>query len=316
MRRVREIVSAIVLRENGEEPVESVYLRAYRAVIAAHVGGETGQGVEVVGEVSESMRAYAGTYERMLAARPVVRRGVVEFEETDRRRAMGSFYTPTGLVGHLVERALGEGEARRVCDPAVGVGGFLVGAARELCRRGGDMDSVVRENLYGVDIDPVAVELCRAVLACLTSDPAGAMRALESRIKVGNAVVGARPELIEAGVPAGAFVERPGDVREVVMHYRRRNAAERRRSGLRQTHAEDADPRLAADAWCAAFVWRRHATEEEGWDAVTQKWLEVARREPSGLPAWMRGEIERLARAFGFFHWHLEFPEVFSPRTE
>ncbi|MCL4441948.1 MAG: class I SAM-dependent DNA methyltransferase, partial [Firmicutes bacterium] len=32
---------------------------------------------------------------------------------------------------------------------------------------------------------------------------------------------------------------------------------------------------------------------------------------PAGVPEWMRQEINRLAKQYQFFHWHLAFPEVF-----
>ncbi len=81
------------------------------------------------------------------------------------RRRRGVFYTPRGLVDHLVERTLGErGGARsaRVLDPACGCGGFLVAAGRRLAAdlaRG-----EVAALLHGIDIDPLAVELCRLAL--------------------------------------------------------------------------------------------------------------------------------------------------------
>lgn len=63
--------------------------------------------------------------------------------------------------------------------------------------------------------------------------------------------------------------------------------------------------RLVADTWCAAFVQRRHP----GVMAITQGTVEQA---ASGqLSTTMEAEIDNLASRYGFFHWHLEFPEVF-----
>lgn len=328
--RMREIVRDVIRESPEDWSRESVYAEAYRRVIEAHLG-DTGD--LLVGSLPESMRLYATTYQRLLAETPVHRDGEVRFERAEHRRRLGSFYTPGPLVDHLVERALatpGEADAkpaleRRVCDPAAGVGAFLVGAANRLASMTGDseasMDAIVRDCLYGVDIDPIAATLCRAVLACMTSDPRAMYEHLHLRIKVGNAIIGARPEQIERGIPPEAFVAREGDVPAVVSWYKRRNTKERRGSRLDQSAWDDPDPRLSADAWCAAFVWRHHDTSQPGavegcpgaWDAMTQAWFELVRTEPAKLPEWMRGEVHRLAAEFRFFHWHLEFPEIFTP---
>lgn len=320
-RRVRELIVRRAREAKVGPDPRAMVEGAYEAIIEAHLAGDSSD-VEIVGSLAVSMRAYAETYQRLLADRPVVRGGEVVFEASEDRRRLGSFYTPPALAGHLVEKALAAGEEkpaleRRICDPAAGVGAFLVEAANQLAGLMGDgqgaMDAVVRGCLYGVDIDPLAARLCRAVLATMTSGPRETFELLDRRIRVGNAIAGATPELIEGGIPPEAFVLRPGDDPKAVSVYKRRNAKERRASVLNQPASDDPDPRLSADAWSAAFVWRRHTAEMLQWDSMTQKWLEVIRTEPAALPGWMREETQRLAAEFRFFHWHLEFPEVFTP---
>ncbi len=329
---VREIVRGIALESQPEQGREDLYAEAYSRVIRAHVS-DSEPGVPIVGERAESMRTYAATYQWLLAERPVCDDGQVRFEPSDDRRRLGSFYTPKALVDHLVEKALrtpaGEQAKpaldRRVCDPSAGVGAFLVGAARRLALMSDDpdgaVDAIVRDCLYGVDIDPVAAALCRAVLATMTTQPVQMYERLATRIKVGNAIVGAKPELIERGIPREAFVVRKGDVPAAVSWYKRRNTRERRSSKHLQPARSDADLRLSADAWCAAFLWRRHDTSEPGavdgcpgnWDAMTQKWFDLVRTEPECVPGWMLEEVRRLSAERRFFHWHLEFPEIFTP---
>jgi hypothetical protein len=45
----------------------------------------------------------------------------------------------------------------------------------------------------------------------------------------------------------------------------------------------------------------------------TERIFRQIERSPHHLTPWMRDEIQRLAAQYGFFHWHLAFPDVFQP---
>ncbi|MFF4343818.1 Eco57I restriction-modification methylase domain-containing protein [Kitasatospora sp. NPDC001540] len=66
-----------------------------------------------------------------------------------------------------------------------------------------------------------------------------------------------------------------------------------------------------ADAWCAAFVWKKTKTATP--PALTTKSLLTLHSEDGGasLPDGTVEEVVRLREEYHFFHWHLEFPEVF-----
>ena len=142
-----------------------------------------------------------GVYESLLALTPQVNGGGGHFSFAEfagnRRKASGAYYTPDALVQCLLDSALdpiieaatrgkvgAEAEqailSLKVCDPAVGSGHFLVGAAHRLARHlarvrayaAGESEpspplyqrslrDVIGHCLYGVDVDPMAVELCR-----------------------------------------------------------------------------------------------------------------------------------------------------------
>ena len=91
-------------------------------------------------------------------------------------------------------------------------------------------------------------------------------------------------------------------------------AQERRRQSA--FHALQNEPlmlrrKLAADAWCAAFVWKKDGTALS-WEcpnsADIQEMLRTANYS-EGRPEQVR-EIQRLAKVYSFFHWHLAFPQV------
>ncbi|MFF7638727.1 Eco57I restriction-modification methylase domain-containing protein [Streptomyces canus] len=65
-----------------------------------------------------------------------------------------------------------------------------------------------------------------------------------------------------------------------------------------------------ADAWCAAFVWEK--TPEARPPALTTEGLLALQEDVARLPAGTAEEILRLREEYRFFHWHLEFPEVFA----
>ncbi|MEM8621038.1 MAG: N-6 DNA methylase [Actinomycetota bacterium] len=88
--------------------------------------------------------------------------------ELARRRALGAWYTPHGLVEELVERTIestwlaAHHGPIRVLDPACGDGRFLVAAAGRLAAIGANAE------LYGVDIDPEAVAAARTAVPAAT----------------------------------------------------------------------------------------------------------------------------------------------------
>ncbi len=88
--------------------------------------------------------------------------------------------TPPWLAEHLAGLALATvppdtaGDAT-VCDPACGGGAFLLAAAERLAAGGVTRREVVRERLWGADIDPVGLAAAEAALALWAgeSPPAG-----------------------------------------------------------------------------------------------------------------------------------------------
>jgi hypothetical protein len=64
-----------------------------------------------------------------------------------------------------------------------------------------------------------------------------------------------------------------------------------------------------ADAWCAAFVWQK---TKDAPPAITHGRFRAI-QDPMSPPvsSAISTEIARLRTNFGFFHWHLEFPEIF-----
>ncbi|WP_259347447.1 Eco57I restriction-modification methylase domain-containing protein [Gordonia amicalis] len=66
--------------------------------------------------------------------------------------------------------------------------------------------------------------------------------------------------------------------------------------------------RLAADAWCAAFVWPLRADAPE---PLTHSTINALVGGSDTLTERQAAEVQRLAGQYRFFHWHLEFPHIF-----
>ena len=208
-----------------------------------------------------------GVYESLLGLTPQLNGGGARFTFAEfagnARRTSGSYYTPDELVQCLLDTALDPvveaavrgktgAEAERaildlkVCDPAVGSGHFLVGAAHRLARHlarvraysAGDgepspplyqhaLRDVIGRCLYGVDVNPMAAELCRVSLWLEALEPGKPLSFLDHHVRVGNSLLGATPALVEAGLPDEAFKPIQGDDRKVCSALRKRNRLER-----------------------------------------------------------------------------------------
>lgn len=67
--------------------------------------------------------------------------------------------------------------------------------------------------------------------------------------------------------------------------------------------------KLAADTWCAAFVQHKSAQHGQG---ITHDTLRRLVDDPDTVPSTRITAVRDLARQYRFFHWHLEFPGIFT----
>jgi hypothetical protein len=330
-----------------------------------------------------------GVYESLLALSPQIsadgaRFTFAEFAGSERKTS-GSYYTPDSLVQCLLDSALdpvveeaikgkagSEAEnailALKICDPAVGSGHFLVGAAHRLARHlsrirahaQGESEpspllyqhalrDVIGHCLYGVDINPMAAELCRVSLWLEALEPGKPLSFLDHHIRVGNSLLGTTPELLANGIPDEAFTAIEGDDKSFASALKRLNKTERNQMSLplaaegesiygdladRVTYLDSLDDssigsvhekeatyerlnaseeyrhaKLLADAWCSAFVWKKRKDAPQ---AVTEDILRRLRNAQSSIAFQTIAEINRISHQYQFFHWYLAFPEAFA----
>ena len=145
--------------------------------------------------------------------------------------------------------------ALKVCDPACGSGHFLIAAAHRLAGhlsrvRTGESEAslidyqhalrdVISRCIYGVDINPMAVELCKVSLWMEAIDPGRPLSFLDHHIQCGNSLLGTTPALLADGIPDNAFKAIEGDDKAVVKGLKADNKRERKehadQTGQQQT---------------------------------------------------------------------------------
>ena len=297
-----------------------------------------------------------------IATPDLVPQGAMVLQPNEARRRSGSHYTPRTLTEPIVRTTLEpilEGlcgdEGRppcpeqildlKVCDPAMGSGAFLVEACRHLAdalvqawhAHGGLPEIPPDENetiyarrlvaqrcIYGVDRNPVAVDLAKLSLWLVTLAKDHPLTFLDHALRHGDSLVGLSRKQIEAfhwkedvlRFRAGFETMRVHQHIEKVAELRRciREAGETTTERELQLLWKDArdelnEITLFGDLVLAAFfeadkLKKREAKRAEFADAVVsgnadryRDWLAERRdQEPPLVP----------------FHWELEFPEVFD----
>ena len=174
------------------------------------------------------------------------------------RKLSGSYYTPDSLVQELIKSALdpvieqriaAQPEspvdallAIRVIDPACGSGHFLLAAARRLAEKLAQLRAtdgeqteqdfrhalreVVSRCIFGVDRNPMAIELARTALWLEGFEEGRPLGFLDHHLQVGDALLGLTDlKALELGIAKDAFKPLSGDDKEVCKQLAKANAA-------------------------------------------------------------------------------------------
>lgn len=174
------------------------------------------------------------------------------------RKTSGSYYTPDSLVQELIRSALDhvieERVAKnpgqpveallslRVVDPACGSGHFLLAAARRIAERVAALRSadgavtpqayrhamreVVARCIFGVDRNPMAIELARTALWIEGFEEGRPLGFLDHHLQVGDALLGLTDlKALEHGIAKDAFKVLSGDDKAVCKELTKANSS-------------------------------------------------------------------------------------------
>lgn len=292
----------------------------------------------------------------------------------ERLATPGKFVQPAASMMGKDEHQAQALLALKIADVACGSGHILISAARRLAeevarvRTGEEQPNpaayraakreVIRHCIYGVDKNPLAVELCKVALWLEAHAPGEPLGFLDHHIKCGDAIVGlGRREELQRGIADEAFKALPGDDKEVAKAFRDRNRQERRqraaesmqlKAQLESTVGNEVHEAMAEYRTVLALP-ERSPAEVQRKEAAYRQWLSHAghshlhaladlqvaqfflpktltnkdllltdadhRLMLAGQKGWT-GPRSAKATALGqerrFFHWFLEFPEVFE----
>ncbi|MEL0588611.1 MAG: SNF2-related protein [Planktothrix rubescens PR222] len=157
-------------------------------------------------------------------------------------RSLLRFSAEEGAKAQQQEEAL---LSLKVCDPACGSGHFLLAAARRIGKelaiiRTGESQpapevlrqairDVVQHCIYGVDLNPLAVDLCKVALWIEGFCKGLPLNFLDHRIKCGNSLVGVLDiSCLDEGIPDDAFKAVTGDDKKLSTLFKTRNKKERK----------------------------------------------------------------------------------------
>ena len=364
--------------------------RSLMAALAPLSRFEADGEVRRVNYASLDVEELGSVYESLLEYVPVVSPDDGRFQfvlggGTD-RKSTGSYYTPQELVGALIESALDPviQERRRmpdperrllelsICDPACGSGHFLLAAARRVARalaqvrtnEPGDpapekyreaLRDVIEHSVYGVDKNPLAVDLCKVALWIEGHNAGRPLSFLDHHIKRGDSLVGVvNSDQLPTTIPDDAYAVKTGDDPAVAKQVKKMNreqtkgvqrfddlfdrwpdrwrlehlaigyealgrmssaeasaVQEKERSyhKLRDESADWTAAARAADMATAPFFATLDASHV---DLVpTTRDLQTALRDQE-VPGRVAAYARQLAERQPFFHWSLEFPDVFA----
>lgn len=302
--------------------------------------------------------ALGGVIRRDLTPKALAK-GAITLNPGEERRRSGSHYTARELTRPLVAKAFEPhfnrlGEKPRaadiltmtICDPAMGSGAFLVEACRQLSAKvvkawddypadkpavpeGESIEfvalrTVAQRCIFGVDRNPMAVDLAKMSMWLLTISKDHAFTFMDHSMKHGDALVGMSKEQIkkfhwdlsEGGENLPELRALDREIDEAIQARLQLRSLDADQTQVLQEKLDEADRKLdkakrAGDL--LVYAWfnnEKDKTRNEARDRYADSVAEVIKFESKERKAVT--ELRFAVKPLAPFHWELEFPEVFG----
>jgi len=242
-----------------------------------------------------------------------------------------------GLFKKARERVLN----LKVLDPAMGSGHFLVSTCDYLARRMAELEAelageeteeavqalkrtVAERCLYGVDLNPLATELAKLSLWLHTVAKGKPLSFLDHHLRTGNSLIGARVSDLERP-PSGKAHEiglweskLVQDLSKAIGYLNfiktsasaSRSDIEEKKQRWELINAWIGKYKRAADVWLSSYF--GNTVSDKDFQQVLQAAASSHMDEVADSPALR--QAREIASEKRFFHWELEFPDVFFDR--
>lgn len=250
-----------------------------------------------------------------------------------------SGHDPTAIISRVINQ--------RILDPAMGSGHFLVFAVEYLAdyvfeqlgkiraerklngksKKKSEKDKlpvpldapielvrarIAERCIYGVDINPLAVELAKLSLWVATAAKGVPLSFLNHHLRCGDSLLGVFSTEFHHDLFAQKLGQQMalavGFIRYINDHYSKTLVdIGKKEENLHVAREHLKRFRLTYDCQLAPLF---GLDVGKGFHA----WLDgIADRVPNDLPSWLQ-DVEKVASQYRFFHWELEFPEVWRDR--
>ncbi len=298
-------------------------------------------------------RHLGSIYEHLLEYHLTVKgKKIADLPDQQERKTTGSYYTPQYIVDHIVQNSVGslidsiitntpnkeeiieKILSLNILDPAMGSGHFLIGTVNYIAKRICEIEDeeitdkhlnerkrdVVRRCVYGVDVNPLAVDLAMVSLWLETLSSDRPLSFLSAHLKCGNSLVGAKMEilfdkqttLMESQKGREKFKK---TIKDFLMFENLEddsaNAVKTKMEKYSNIQSQGTiyyDLRFLLDCKTSesfgikipAFGDFKAKIGENSLDFYTDKSLQ---------------KVKELSTSLNFFHWELEFPDIFYDET-
>ena len=337
-----------LLRENGSK-------RA-KALLDATEQRLTGKAATVVRDAVEPTDIVAALDSKVDrdATPDILLTGVSILQPTSERRRSGSHYTPRTLTEPIVSEALHPIFKRlgpdpkprdildlKILDPATGSGAFLVEACRQLAAKlveawnihGGPVDIpgdedelqqalrlVAQRCLYGVDKNPMAIDLARLSLWLATFAKDHEFTFIDHALRPGDSLVGLTRRQIEGfhwkdapqfqmgveTIQVRQHLTRVSELRQKIREADDSASEQELRELLEEAQRELQSVRRYADLVLAAFFGEEKTKDRDHKRDMRAEALIQQHAESTDF------SFENIKPPLEPFHWEIEFPEVFG----
>jgi len=298
-------------------------------------------------------RHLGAIYEHLLEFHLKAHKGkIIDLPDPNERKKSGSYYTPKYIVDYVVQHSIEPHIQKiikenpnvslqiekilslKILDPAMGSGHFLVGVVNYLAKRLCEIEfeekieknqyeikkrDVVRRCIYGVDANPLAVDLAKLSLWLETLKSDKPLSFLNAHLKHGNSLIGESISSVFDAQQSLFETKTMTYFRKTVTDFLGFESFEDNTASAVKAKVEKYDQMISKGTFYHQLRGLLDHIIAESFGVKVEPWRDL--RQKIGLESLdfysSKGgvTVNELRQKHHFFHWELEFPEVFFEKN-